>query len=387
MPWSNQSGGGKGGGPWGGGGDNNGGPWGGGNKNNGNGDGPWGNGPRGNRPPDLEDLIRKGSDRLRNALPGGGGGRGNDAMPVGLIAGVAGLALVAFWAFESVYTVQPDELGVELVFGKPKSTVEEPGLHFKFWPVETVEKVNIREQLVKIGSAAGGTPSGLMLTGDQNIVNVEFSVAYQVSKPEEFLFNVSQPDEMLRQVSESAVREVVGRRPAQDIFRDNRAGIADGVRAIIQETRDGYGAGININAVSIEDAAPPREVADAFEEVQRAEQDEDRFVEEANQYSNQQLGQARGEAAKVREDAAAYKKRVVEEANGEAQRFVSIYEEYNRAPDVTRKRMFLETMEGVLSNAQKVIVEQGTSGSGVVPYLPLPALDGGAKAATQGETK
>ena len=144
---------------------------------------------------------------------------------------------------------------------------------------------------------------------------------------------------MLRQVAESAMREAVGRRPAQDIFRDDRQGIADAVREIIQTTLDGYKAGLNVNAISIEDAAPPREVADAFDEVQRAEQDEDKFVEQANQYSNQKLGQARGEAAQVREDAAAYKNRVVQEAEGEAQRFISVYDEYAKAPDVTRKRL------------------------------------------------
>src|SRR5690606_29175972 len=177
----------------------------------------------------------------------------------------------------------------------------------------------------------------------QNIVDVRFTVAYQVAEPVEYLFNVDDPDGMVRQVAESAMREVVGRRPAQDIFRDDRQGIAEEVRSIIQSTLDEYGAGLTVNALSIEDAAPPREVADAFDEVQRAEQDEDRFVEEANQYANQKLGQARGEAAQIREAAAAYKSRVVLEAQGEAQRFVSVYEEYAKAPDVTRQRLFLET--------------------------------------------
>jgi len=184
-----------------------------------------------------------------------------------------------------------------------------------------------------------------MLSGDQNIVNVVFSVAYSVADPKAYLFKVADPDDMVRQVAESAMREAVGGRPAQDIFRDDRQGIAESVRTIIQKSLDDYGAGLAVNAISIEDAAPPREVADAFDEVQRAEQDEDRFVEESNQYSNQKLGQARGEAAQVREDAAAYKNRVVQEADGEAQRFVSVYEEYAKAPEVTRKRLFLETME------------------------------------------
>jgi membrane protease subunit HflK len=364
MPWNNQSGGG--GGPWGGGG--NGGPW---------GQGPRGTGGPQGSPPDLEDIIRRGQDRLKRALPGGGGM--NPAL-VGLI----GLGLVALWFFQAIYTVQPDELAVELRFGTPKEELAEPGLHFHWWPIETVEKANTAEKLINIGEVRGSTSSGLMLSGDQNIVDVKFSVAYQVSEPKAYLFNVADPDEMVRQVAESAMREAVGRRPAQDIFRDDRQGIADAVRGIIQSTLDSYGSGLTVNAISIEDAAPPREVADAFDEVQRAEQDEDRFVEESNQYSNQRLGQARGEAAQIREEAAAYKNRIVQEAEGEAQRFISVYDEYAKAPDVTRKRLFLETMEQVLKGSSKVIVDE-KEGQGVVPYLPLPELQ--KRVAPAGENK
>ncbi|MGB3898550.1 MAG: FtsH protease activity modulator HflK [Mesorhizobium sp.] len=351
MPWNDKSGG---GGPWGGG--NNGGPW---------GQGPKGpSGPQGT-PPDLEDIIRKGQDRLKHMIPGGGG-------PSPALFGLIALALVVLWGFKAIYTVQPDEVAVELRFGVPKAELSEPGLHFHWWPMDRVETAKISEQLVNIGGGSGNA-SGLMLSGDQNIVNVQFSVAYQVSDPKQYLFDVSDPDGMLRQVSESAMREVVGRRPAQDIFRDDREGIAAGVREIIQATLDDYKAGLNINAVSIEDAAPPREVADAFDEVQRAEQDEDKFVEQANQYSNQKLGAARGQAAQVREEAAAYKNRVMQEAEGEAQRFISVYDEYAKAPEVTRQRLYFETMEKVLKDSNKVLLEQ-SGGQGVVPYLPLPAL-------------
>lgn len=375
MPWNNQSGGG--GGPWGGG-------------NNGGG-GPWGQGPRGpsgpqGTPPDLEDIIRRGQDRLKQAFPGGGSGGVSPAM-----IGIGAVVVAVLWLFQAIYTVQPDELAVELRFGKPKEQISEPGLHFHWWPVETVEKANVAEQLIQIGDPrSGGNSTGLMLSGDQNIVDVRFSVAYQVANPRDYLFNVAEPNDMLRQVAESAMREVVGRRPAQDIFRDDRQGIAQEVREIMDTSVTEYGAGLAINAISIEDAAPPREVADAFEEVQRAEQDEDRFVEESNQYSNQQLGAARGEAAQIREEAAAYQNRVVQEARGEAQRFVSVYDEYAKAPDVTRQRLFIETMEGVLRTSNKVIVEQGASGAqGVVPYLPLPELDArrnSTTASTQGGT-
>ncbi len=362
MPWSNQNGG---GGPWGGGGGDN---------NNNNNNGPWGQGPKGprgggpNTPPDLEDILRKGQDRLKQVFPRGGGRSGGNRPIYFLI----GAALLGFWVYQSVYTVQPDELAVELRFGKPKAEVSEPGLHFHWWPIETYEKAQIVEKQINIGAQGSRTATqGLMLTGDQNIVNVQFSVLYRVSDPRAYLFNVDSPDAMVQQVSESAMREIVGRRPAQDVFRDNRAEIAQSVRNIVQQTLDSYQAGIQVNAVSIEDASPPREVADAFDEVQRAEQDEDRFIEESNQYSNQKLGQARGEAAQIREEAAAYKNRVVQDAQGEAQRFSSVLGQYEKAPEVTRNRLFLETMEQVLKSTKKVIVEPGKD---VVPYLPLNEL-------------
>lgn len=371
MPWSNQNGG---GGPWGGGG------------GGGNDKGPWGQGPNRPRggnggPPDLDDIIRRGQDRLKGVVPGGVNG--------GMIAVVIAIAAV-FWLVQSVYTVQPDERGVELRFGRPKDEVSLPGLHFHLWPLESVEVVKITEQQQNIGSKANsGTGTGLMLTGDQNIVNVQFSVLFTVSDPKSFLFNLEEPVETLQTVSESAMREVVGRRPAQDIFRDNRQQIAQEVKTTIQTTMDRYRSGISVNAVAIEDAAPPREVSNAFDEVQRAEQDESRFIELANQYTNQQLGQARGQAAQNLEEAAAYKDRVVKEAQGEASRFMAVYEEYKNSPDVTRKRLYLETMEGVLKNSKRIMVD---GQQGVVPYLPLnefarPATQGQTQPQTQGQTQ
>jgi len=357
MPWNNQN---DGKGPWGSGDNDSGGPW-----------GPGPKGPRGpNQPPDLEDIIKKGQERLKSVLPGGTGGGFSPALIVLLLVGA-----VALYGFKSVYTIQPDELGIELRFGKPKQEVSGPGLHFHWWPIETYEVAVIRENQIDIGNVGGaGQSSGLMLSGDQNIVDLAFSVLYQVTDPEAYLFNAQAPDELVRQVAESAMREAVGRRPAQDVFRDDRAGVAEQVRTIVQQTLDEYKTGLTVNAVNIEDVAPPGPVADAFDEVQRAEQDEDRFIEEANRYSNKILGEARGQAAQIREDAAGYKNRVVEEAKGEAQRFISVFDEYAKAPEVTRKRLFLETMERVLSGSEKVIIEQGQTGPGVVPYLPLPEI-------------
>ncbi|TPW32906.1 FtsH protease activity modulator HflK [Pararhizobium mangrovi] len=362
MPWSSQNGG---GGPWGGGG----------NK------GPWGQGPQpprgggggGGKPPDLDEIIRRGQDMLRRATPGGGSGGG------ALIGLIVVVFLLVIWLSQAIYTVQPDQRGVELRFGAPKQEIAMPGLHFLWWPFETVDRVPIVEQQMAIGSAGGGTSSGLMLTGDQNIVEVQFNVLYAVTDPKKYLFNIATPDSTLRQVSESAMREVVGRRPAQDIFRDNRAAIAQEVKSIIQSTMNDYNAGLNINAVSIEDAAPPQQVADAFDEVQRAEQDEDRFKQEANQYANKKLGQARGEAAQLREAADAYRQKVVNQAQGESQRFTAVLGAYQKAPEVTRRRLYLDTMQQVLGGSNKVILDKNAEGGGqgVVPYLPLPEVRAG----------
>lgn len=347
MPWDNNTGGG-GRTP------NNGGPW-------GQPSGGGGGGRRGGGSPSLEDLLKSGRDKFQGGVPGGRWA----------IVGVV-VALGLFWGANSVYTIAPQEVGVKLQFGKPVGT-SEPGLHFLLWPVETVERVTVTENRTEIGSVGTTrqTNDGQMLSGDQNIVDVKFSVLWSVSDPAAFLFNVRDPDDMVRAIGESAMREVVGRRPAQDIFRDDRAGISTDVLQIARTIADGYKMGVNISQITIEQAAPPAEVADAFNEVQRAEQDEDRFQEEARSYANTLLGGARGQAAQIREDAAAYKTRVVQEAQGEAARFLSIYQQYAKAPDVTRKRMYLETMEEVLGGSDKVVVEQG---NGVVPYLPLPEI-------------
>jgi len=363
MPWSNQNGG---GGPWGGGGGNN------------NNQGPWGQGPNRPRgggggkggPPDLEDIIRRGQDQLGRMVPGGFNGG---------VALIIVAILAAFWLFQCIYIVQPDERGVELRFGQPKQEVSMPGLHFHFWPLETVETVKVTVQQQNIGATSSSSSSGLMLSGDRSVINVQFAVFFTVSDPKAYLFNVENPAETLQQVSDSAMREIVGRRPAQDAFRSNRQPIETDVLNIVQGTMDRYKAGITVTGVTIQNVAPPREVSDAFEEVQRAGRDRDSTIEEANRYTNQRLGQARGEAAQIREDAAAYKDRVVKEAEGEAQRFASINDEYAKAPDVTRKRLFLETMEQVLKNSKKVIIDEK---QGVVPYLPLneigkPAQQGG----------
>ncbi|RYE42475.1 MAG: FtsH protease activity modulator HflK, partial [Hyphomicrobiales bacterium] len=331
MPWENNGGGG--------GRNNNGGPWG--QAPGGSGGGP--RRPGGGNTPNLEDILNRGRDQFRGGVPGG---------RWAIIGGV--LALVAFWGLNSVYQINSQEVGVELRFGQPKPELAGPGLHFLVWPVETVERVTTTRNQTQIGAAnanAGGQRSttgasdGLMLSGDQNIVNVQFSVFWTIDNPVDYLFNVRDQESMVRFAAESAMREVVGRRPAQDIYSDDRSGIALEVMDITRTILDSYGLGVEVNQVLIENAGPPAEVIDAFNEVQRARQDETRLQEEARSYANTLLGDARGRAAALREDAAAYTNRVVQEATGEAERFNSIYAEYVNAPEVTRKRLFLETME------------------------------------------
>lgn len=368
MPWDNNTGGG-------GRNTNNGGPWG--QVPGGGGGGGGGGGRRGgNGTPNLEELLSRGRDRFQGGIPGG---------RWGIIGAV--LAVIVLWVFNSVYTVQEQEWAVKLRFGKPVE-ISQPGLNFALWPIETVERASQARNRTEIGSvnsARGASDEGLMLSGDQNIVDVKFSVLWQVTDPIGYLFNVREPADTVRSIGESAMREVVGRRPAQDVFRDARGPIQVEVQQIVQEIADSYNMGIDVSSITIEEAAPPAAVADAFNEVQRAEQDEDRFQEEARQYANTLLGDARGQAAQIREDAAAYKDRVVQEAEGEASRFLSIYREYAKAPEVTRKRLFLETMEEVLGGSEKVLIEGGAAGSGVVPYLPLPELRSNAAGNTSSD--
>ena len=364
MPWSSNGGGG-------------------GRNGGGGGRGPWGQGPskgpsgggRGSNPPDLDEIIKKSQERLKDIIPGGGGGGAGSTAPWVLILIVIG----GLWLYNSFYRVQPDEQGVVLRFGEYSRTTG-PGLHFALWPVETVETPPVlRENNLNFGGS--GQSESLMLAGDQNIVDIRFTVQWRIKDAGDYLFNVRDQEELVKVVAESAMREVVGRTRADQIRTRGRLEAQQQVRDLMQKTLDTYGAGITINGVQLEKADPPPQVIDAFEEVQRAEQNQNKFIRNAEQYRNKLLGEARGEASKILEDAKAYRARVVAEAEGEANRFEQVYREYAKAKDVTRKRMFLETLEGVLSGSNKIIIESGKGGTGVVPYLPLPEVQ---KRATQG---
>ncbi len=382
---------------------NNGGPWGGGNRGGGDeGDNrPTGQrpGPGGRSSPDIDDLMRKGQDRLRVLMGGKGarnggpsGGSGGPELNRGIFV-LGGLVLVGLWLMASVYTVRPEEQSVELFLGEYSSTGE-PGLNFAPWPVVTHEVLAVtREQTEALGTGREtSVDNGLMLTTDANIVDIEFEVVWNIRDPAQFLFNLAEPEETIRSVSESAMREVVARSELSPILNRDRDVIAADTQELIQTTLDSYNAGVNIVRLNLDQADPPSEVIDAFRDVQAAEQERDRLERQADGYANRVLAGARGQAAEILEDAEAYRARVVNEAQGEASRFSAVLTEYQKAPEVTRKRLYLETMEQVLGRVDKVILDEqgGAGGQGVVPYLPINELRnnrGGAAQSQSGQTQ
>ena len=371
---------------------NSGGPWGGGGSSGGGGN--RGNNGGGRRPPEgdgpqipeIDELMKKGQEQLRVLMGGrGGGGRGSNGSGQGggggpaitkgtiLLGGVAALVL---WGFASAYTVKPEEQSVELLFGR-FSGIGTEGLNFAPWPVVTAEVIPVKvEQTETIGSGGRGTDAGLMLTGDENIVDIDFQVVWNISNPADFLFNLRDPRETIRAVSESAMREIIAQSDLAPILNRDRAVIAERLEELIQSTLDSYNSGINIVRVNFDGADPPEPVKDAFREVQSAGQERDRLEKQADAYANRVLAGARGEAAQVLEEAEAYRAQVVNEAQGEASRFSAVLEEYTKAPDVTRKRLYLERMEQVLGDVDKIILDESATGQGqgVVPYLPLNEL-------------
>ena len=331
-------------------------------------------------PPELDDMLRKGQEQLKVLLGGGsGGGSNGSSQQSGPGMGRSGYLLiaallVAFWSFSSFYTVKPEEKSVELFLGK-FSSIGNPGLNFAPWPLVTREVLPVtREQNESIGVGGRGSDAGLMLTRDENIVDIDFEVVWNISDPAKYLFNLRDPQMTIRAVSESAMREIIAQSELAPILNRDRGLIAANLETLIQETLDSYGSGVSLVRVNFDRADPPEQVIDAFRAVQAAEQERDRLEKQADAYANRVLAQARGESAQVFEEAEGYRARVVNEATGEASRFTAVLEEYSKAPEVTRKRLYLETMEEVLGGLEKVIIDDQTGGQGVVPYLPLNQL-------------
>ncbi|MFT3689890.1 FtsH protease activity modulator HflK [Paenirhodobacter sp.] len=375
----------------------NGGPWGSGGGQNGGNDNDRDPNRRPRRPgegspiPEIEDIMKKGSEQLRVLMggrgPGGRGPSGGGSQGPGFGKGTIGLAVlaaVAAWGWASLYTVQQNERSIELMFGKYYKTGN-PGLNFAPWPVVTADVLPVTdERTTELGtgrsrttdagygrSAAVDTDSGLMLTRDQNIVDIEYQVVWNISDPAKYLFNLADPEDTIRAVSESAMRDIIARSELAPILNRDRGAIASDLRQAVQATLDGYGVGINVVRVNFNRADPPSEVIDSFRDVQAAQQERDRLEKEADAYANQVTAGARGQAAQLQEQAEAYRAQVVNDAQGEAARFTSVYEEYIKAPEVTKRRMFFETMGQTLGNVGKTVVEGGT---GTVPYLPLNQL-------------
>jgi membrane protease subunit HflK len=385
----------------------NGGPWGGGGGPGGDnrgGDNRGGRKPGGEGPqiPEIDDIVKKGQEQLRvlmggrgnNNGGGGGGGGGLGAGPLFTRKGIAlgALAAAGLWAFMSFYTVRPEERSVELFLGKI-SAVGNPGLNFAPWPFVTAEIVQVTgERQTDVGTGRDGDmDTGLMLTRDQNIVDIEFQVVWNITDPAKYLFNLADPTDTIKAVSESAMRDIIARSELAPILNRDRGVIASDLRAAVQSTLDSYNAGINVVRVNFDRADPPREVIDSFREVQAAQQERDRLEKEADAYANRVTAGARGESARLLEESEAYRAQVVNNASGEASRFVSVFEEYVKAPDVTRRRMYLETMERVFGDMNKVILDGvggEQAGQGVVPFLPLNELgrmqQGAAAASTSG---
>jgi membrane protease subunit HflK len=335
--------------------------------------GPWGSG---SKPSDLDEFLRLSQDKLGSLLPGNLGGRG-----IALIA----LAAVALWGFSGFFRVEPDELGVVMRFGKFQREAP-PGLNYHLpYPIEAaltpqalrINKIDIGFDLLR-GSAMRDEPQeSLMLTGDENIVDVNFSVLWKVqpNRVGDYLFNVQSPEGTVKAVAESAMREVIGRSNIQAILTGARQTIETAVQELMQKTLDDYGAGVVVQQVQLQKVDPPAQVLDAFRDVQAARSDLERAANEAQTYANRVVPEARGRAAKAIQDAEAYREQTVAEAKGQASRFSQVYEQYKKAPDVTRKRIYLETMEGVLGTANKTIIDSGAqSNTGVVPYLSLDSL-------------
>jgi membrane protease subunit HflK len=349
--------------------------------------------------PEIDELIKRGQEQFRVLMGGrggktGGGGAGGGAngpmiTKSGLVLG--GLAAIGIWAFMSFYTVRPEETSVELFLGE-FSGIGTEGLNFAPWPLVTAEIVQTtRQRGTIIGSGAmGEMDTGLMLTRDQNIVDIQFEVVWNINDPAKYLFNLADPEDTIRAVSESAMRDIIARSELAPILNRDRGVIAADLQEAVQSTLDSYDAGISVVRVNFDRADPPAEVIDAFREVQAAQQERDRLEKEADAYANRVTAGARGQAAQLREEAEGYRAQVVNNAEGEASRFLAVYAEYAKAPEVTRERMYLETMEKVLGGMNKVILDGVTSGEGggqgVVPFLPLNDLGSMSRgaAATEG---
>ncbi|MXZ49465.1 MAG: FtsH protease activity modulator HflK [Rhodobacteraceae bacterium] len=348
-----------------------------------NSNGPWGNGnQKGPNMPEVDDLINLGRDRLKGVFKDRGGGNGGrpggdrNKIPKSFYF-IAVLAIIGFWGYNSFYSVKPEQRSVELFLGAYSSTGT-PGLNFAPWPLVTREIVEVtRERTVEIGAREGArSDEGLMLTGDENIVDVGFQVVWNISDPAKYLFNLRDQEETISAVAESAMREIMARSELAPILNRDRGVVAANLRELIQANLDNYDSGMSVVRVNFDKADPPGAVINSFREVQAAEQERDRLEKQADAYSNRVLASARGEAAQLLEEAEGYRAQVVNQAEGDASRFLAVLEEYQKAPEVTRKRLHIETTEKIYGSVGKLIMDGNSN------LLPILSLDEIVKNAT-----
>lgn len=349
-------------------------------QNNGGDRGPWGQGPKkggggGGQPPDIDELIRKGQDKFKRAFGGGGGSGGSgESLGGGKSFSMVFLGLILFWLFNSFYTVNAGEEAVILRFGKFVEKTQ-PGIHFLLYPVENVVITNVQEErTIQVGFAntALGRTERQMLTGDENIVDAQFTVFWRIKDVKDYQFNLNGPALSVKSIAESAMREVVAKTEIERVITSNKDGIEIEVKENTQRILDLYQAGVLITSVKLDDVRPPQEISEAFNDVQKAEADRDKTISLAKLEQNRIVPQARGQAARMLQEAEAYKAQVIAVAEGDASRFEAVLTEYSKAKDVTRRRIYLDTMQQVLSGTKKIVIDG--KGGGVVPYLPLTEL-------------
>jgi membrane protease subunit HflK len=358
---------------------------------------PWGRRRGGQQgPPDLDEIVRNIQNRLSSLFGGGKGGKSGGGQPGGFQPGRFGIgaviaAILALWAASGFYVVQQAERGVVLRFGKLQA-VTDAGLHWHLpFPIESVEKVNVQQVFAfevgyrsneRTGRVSPVPKEALMLTEDENIVDIEFAVQYRISKPDDYLFNVKDPELTVAQATESAIREVVGKSTLDHVITAGRVDVANKTQELLQEILDRYKAGITVTTAKMQKAQPPEQVKAAFDDAVKAREDEQRFRNEAQAYANDILPRARGKAARLIQEGEGYKASVIARAQGDAQRFLQVAREYVKAPNVTRERLYLETMENVLSNSTKIFIDQ--KGGNNIMYLPLDKIIGKAGRSTTG---
>lgn len=340
---------------------------------------PWGNRPGNQGPPDLDEVVKKMQEGLGKIFGGGGGQKKSSDEPKGPILAIAGALFVLLLGYEMVYRIDPAERGVVMRFGKYVTSLQ-PGPHVRLpRPIEEVIKVNV-ERIQTITSQSS------MLTGDENIVEVELAVQYRIKEATNYLFKIADPDVSVRRVTESAIRDIIGQSTLTYVITEGRAQIATEAMALIQDVLDVYESGIEVTSVNMQPAKPPEAVKAAFDDAIKAREDEQRKINEAEAYRNEVVEKAAGEAARIRLEAEGYRDKVIAQAEGEASRFDQLYKEYSKAPEVTRKRLYIEAIESVLSKTNKVILDN-ESGSSLM-YLPIDKLiERGGPEVRQGRTE